>query len=143
MSSTLATGNIFHNGRQFYCNLCGAGKSCESTGMTAPSNVLCAPGYFCKLGAPTSTPYCTSPYCANMYGICPVGNYCPAGTIDPITCPDGSYNNHTGASVCMQCPAGYYCKASQSTVKYFNCPLGYYCPTGTGANLSPCPLGNY
>ena len=28
---------------------------------------------------------------------CPKGYYCPTGTLAPITCPVGSYNNNLGA----------------------------------------------
>ena len=48
--------------------------------------------------------------------------------------------NHTGASVCYVCPAGYYCvNRDRADI----CTQGYYCPTGTGADLQPCPTGSF
>lgn len=79
-----------------------------------------------------------------MYGVCPVGNYCPVLTAIPIPCPDGTYMSSIGASVCLTCPAGYYCQASISTSSFSSCPLGYYCPAGTaGTTLQPCPAGRF
>ena len=63
--------------------------------------------------------------------------------LDPRRCPDGTYENNTGASTCTLCPPGYYCSAKLSTVTYFDCPQGYYCPIGTGLNWTACPVGKY
>ncbi len=73
-----------------YCILCSAGKACNSTGLTAP-DVLCAEGYFCKLGAADPMPYCAAGEGLCTYGVCPVGHYCPTGTADPVVCPPGEW----------------------------------------------------
>lgn len=88
------TGNIWYNdtitGEPYrtYCTLCPATFACNSTGLTAP-DVLCAEGYFCKLGSSAPQPYCQAGEGLCQYGICPEGNYCPTGTSDPISCPPG------------------------------------------------------
>jgi hypothetical protein len=45
-------------------------------------------------------------------GQCPVGNWCPQGTILPIPCPEHTYRSAVGAEVeqdCDPCPAGFVC----------------------------------
>lgn len=73
--------------------------------------------------------------------ICPVGHYCPNGTSSPKTCPDKTYMEDQGASVCLTCPLGFYCTGGASA---HPCPQGYYCPTGTGSggNIA-CPIGKW
>lgn len=71
-----------------YCTLCSAGYACNATGLTTP-DVLCAGGYFCKLGAADPLPYCAEGEGLCTYGVCPAGHYCPTGTSDPVVCPPG------------------------------------------------------
>ena len=42
-------------------------------------------------------------------GVCPTKKFCPAGTGIPLDCAPGSYMNHTQASKCYNCPAGFHC----------------------------------
>jgi hypothetical protein len=142
MASTLATGNISYQGRHYHCDLCPSSSACSATSLTSPDST-CRAGYFCKLGAPSPQPVCGESFCTNMYGLCPVGHYCPSGTADPIICSDGTYMNHTGASSCDICPSGHYCEAYYSPSTYRPCPLGFYCPQGTGLDWIPCPVGKY
>eukprot|EP01042_Synura_sphagnicola_P000118 gene118-117_t len=79
MNNTLNAGNITFKGVQYPCDLCLTGYACDGVGLVRPTS-KCGAGYFCKLGAPSAGPSCTSPTCASMYGICPVGHYCPPGT---------------------------------------------------------------
>ena len=72
--------------------------------------------------------------------ICPEGNYCPTGSNWPTPCENGTYMNHTGGVECYICPEGYYCVNRD---KADPCREGYYCPEGTGADLQPCPLGDF
>lgn len=44
--------------------------------------------------------------------VCPIGNYCPEGSIFTSPCPPGTYNIKTGlydSRECTSCSAGYYC----------------------------------
>ena len=143
MPHTLSSGNVTHNGVDFYCLLCTPGESCTQEGLTAPDGT-CDAGYFCKLGAYSSTPVCADDYCIDMYGECPVGHYCPVNTITPLQCPDGSYRDSVGATTaCDPCPAGHYCDSASSTTTYFDCAQGFYCPASTGVDSIPCPAGTY
>ncbi|CAN0384375.1 unnamed protein product, partial [Ectocarpus sp. 12 AP-2014] len=123
-----------------YCTLCSAGKTCNSTGLTSP-DLLCAEGYFCKLGASDPLPYCEAGEGLCTFGVCPAGHYCPMGTSDPIVCPPGTYMNNTGAAECFNCPERYYCDGSLPR-GYEECPIGRYCETGTDVPTN-CPAGTY
>lgn len=96
--------------------------------------------------------YTTSP--------CPVGQYCPEATDNPIPCPNGTFRNSTGAgniSDCHLCPAGRYCPLSNRSSWGFKCPNGSFCRPGSafpvdclagyyceGAETQlPCPAGYY
>ena len=57
---------------------------------------VCPPGYYCLSN--TSVPI-----------DCPVQSYCPAGSIEPTLCEQGTFNNITNlynASQCAECPIG-------------------------------------
>jgi hypothetical protein len=95
MSTTSATGNVTYLDRLFYCDLCSAGEACTDIGLDV-YDAPCAAGYFCKLGAASAKPSCGEDFCADMYGLCPAGHYCPLSTSDPFLCGDGYYMNHTG-----------------------------------------------
>ena len=110
------------------CTSCTPGYYCGSTGLTAPSGP-CEPGYYCPERSEHS-----------RQKICPVGHYCTLNTSSPLPCDFGTFMNHTGASECDICPAGWYCFGGLATLP---CPVGYYCPQGTGFNWKPCPRGTY
>ena len=116
------------------CLECDPGKFCNSTSLSAVSGD-CYEGFYCSGGA--SSP---SPLDGLTGDICPVGSYCPEGSYTHNYCGNGTYTNHTGSTVCYECPEGYYC---DSRVRADSCLPGYYCPAGTGANLQPCPVGTY
>jgi len=63
--------------------------------------------------------------------------YCPLGSKTMISCAIGSYTAGTGAATCMVCPAGYYCRGTNTENK---CPNGMYC---LGDIKYPCPAGTY
>ena len=142
MSQPKATGNVTFNGVAYHCSLCKAGYACDGIGLSNVTSV-CSGGYWCAIGAPSNHPVCSDASCTPMYGICPLGHYCPLETSTPMLCATGTFMNHTGASVCSSCPAGYYCDSSYSTSTYRSCPQGYYCPQGTGANWLQCPVGTF
>ncbi|KAK3579705.1 hypothetical protein CHS0354_031226 [Potamilus streckersoni] len=76
--------------------------------------------------------------------ICPQGYRCPVGTMLPIGCTAGTYQDELGQSTCKNCPAGYYCLANSTDYTDKPCPAGYYCPDGTTrANQYPCSSGTY
>ncbi|CAN0388059.1 unnamed protein product, partial [Laminaria digitata] len=128
-----------------YCTLCPATTACNSTGLSAP-DVLCAEGYFCKLGAASPYPYCEAGEGLCEYGVCPAGHYCPTGNSDPVTCAPGKEKTDDGAvharcaAECFDCPERYYCDGSTPR-GYADCPVGHYCPSGTGASYVDCPSG--
>lgn len=78
------------------------------------------PGYYCPDGTIYREPNNT---------FCPVGHYCPGANSYPIPCQNNTYVNYTHAVMCLDCPAGYFCKfQGQQEI----CPMGYVCPAGTG-----------
>lgn len=47
-----------------------------------------------------------------------LGYYCPEG-VDPVGCPNGTYNSRTGISSeseCTDCSPGYYCEGEGNVV---------------------------
>ncbi|CAN0099917.1 unnamed protein product, partial [Heterosigma akashiwo] len=124
---------------QTYCHLCQPKYACDETGMNSSYQHLCEAGYFCLLGANSTTPFCPTGGCD--FGVCPAGHYCPAGTDHPKVCRNGTYNNFTGAAACTACPARYYCDSATPTTPQ-PCPRGYYCPKGTHVP-EWCPKGTY
>jgi hypothetical protein len=87
------------------CTPCDAGFACPQTGLTtAPTGTTyqCDAGTFCLSGSPTTSPtdlYEGAIYdpLVDFYGICPPGYYCPQGTTEPLTCPEGKFSNSYGA----------------------------------------------
>ena len=58
----------------------------------------------------------------------------------PQPCPAGTFGNATGASnssVCLPCPAGFYCEGSSHNEPTGPCSAGYYC---TGGASMPSPM---
>nr|XP_006821768.1 PREDICTED: multiple epidermal growth factor-like domains protein 10-like [Saccoglossus kowalevskii] len=133
---------------------CGAGYRQPQEGMDDISDCLpCDGGYYCLTsGQPNVTDQCdegyfcsSAAYIANPTDgvtgdICPIGHHCPLGSERPIPCSNGTYMNVTGAAVCLECPAGYYCIRGDYPIP---CEPGYYCPAGTAYDLQPCPAGTY
>ncbi|KAG7471369.1 hypothetical protein MATL_G00123830 [Megalops atlanticus] len=116
------------------CWLCPPGFFCNSSGLTQPAG-LCAAGFYCLGGATSSMPL------DGMTGErCPVGYHCPPGSAAPLSCPDGTYSNTTGAAECLDCPPGRYCLEDEGVGL---CPEGHFCPGGTGVDVLPCPPGTY
>jgi hypothetical protein len=101
----------------------------------------------------------------SLYGPCPIGHYCPAGTVTPIQCPPGTFNPLTNKFLvtdCLDCTAGFYCSSSGLSAVEGPCGAGYYCevkskeikpigkyctagkkcPVGS-ATMVNCPAGTY
>ena len=106
--------------------------STVATSSTFPNvtynNVNCEAGYYCPtFGYQTQ---------------CPVGSYCPAGSIASTQCPAGTYS-FLGWAGCAQCPAGSYCTPGPTTLSLpQTCSHGAYCPAGSSEN-TPCPANSY
>ncbi|EDV28435.1 uncharacterized protein TRIADDRAFT_51343 [Trichoplax adhaerens] len=114
------------------CTVCTAGMYCATLGATEPTG-YCDPGYYC----PPNTPNSNSQPAAYK---CPAANYCPANSSQPIMCKPGTYTNVSQASVCTNCPSGYYCLNGAIVGA---CPEGFYCPEGTSSEFKSCPRGTY
>lgn len=69
--------------------------------------------------------------CLGYGGVCPPGKYCPIGTVQPLGCPPGSYQDESGKTYCKPCPPGYYCYQNTTTYIPYRCPQGHYCPLNT------------
>lgn len=63
---------------------CPPGYTCDGTGNSAATMVLCVAGYFCPGGVTTLTAT-----------TCPAGYYCPPGSAFAIPCDLGTYNSLT------------------------------------------------
>ena len=146
MSTTHNTGtNIFldtgGNTHNYTCTPCSNGQVCTTTALTAPDDT-CDAGYWCNLGAATTTPDCVLTGCTYLYDVCPAHHYCPAGSSLPLGCAPGTYNAEEGQTSCGDCTAGYYCLGGG--VAPIICPAGSYCPAATAsATEHLCPLGTY
>ena len=95
--------------------ICGTGTYCEN-----------ARRYPCPAGRFGTT---MGLHSANCSDICPVGNYCPLSSPDPILCPAGTYGNTTGLSTsdCTGlCQPGYYCPAGSTVATQIPCAPGIY-----------------
>ncbi|RUS80256.1 hypothetical protein EGW08_011985, partial [Elysia chlorotica] len=112
------------------CDLCPGGYYCETDGLTEPTGI-CEPGYFCPEG---------SVYKDALGNECPIGHFCPGGNAAALPCRNNSHVNHTHATSCYDCPAGYYCELAGQSIL---CPAGYFCPAGTGLDWQACPRGTF
>ena len=116
------------------CLLCSSGMYCEYSGQSAVTG-QCSAGFYCISNSSTPTPL------DGITGdVCPNASYCPVGSSQPLTCPNATFMNHTGAESCYICPEGYYCVGTDTPIP---CPQGYYCEEGTGLDWLPCPVGAY
>lgn len=74
---------------------------------------------------------------------CPVGHYCPAGSVKPLKCPAGRFGatRNLGTIDCDgECYEGYYCPPGSTSPNRFVCGNAtYYCPAGTPIKLNVEP----
>ncbi|XP_071958404.1 uncharacterized protein [Antedon mediterranea] len=125
-----------------FCTPCTGGYYCETPGSPEPDG-NCSAGYYCDSGVDMSTPTHNDGH-KGTGGVCPVGSYCPKGTVIPFECEAGTYTDSEGQSSCNSCLAGFYCPTNTSDPLDFPCPVGSYCPTGTTYPYEyPCPEGSY
>jgi len=123
------------------CVACDAGSYCDSYGLADPAGP-CDPGYFCLTKSYTSAPHAPGSTLAQQLeisaigGLCPAGGYCPLGSKAPSPCPNGTYNNYTGATSsldCKPCDAGFYCAGSSNPQPTGPCSAGYFCLGGASS----------
>ena len=114
-----------------------------STSSLTCSN--CSSGYRSNPGAQTCTE-CGLGYFQNQSiqstcFICPTGKYCSsATTVNPVSCPAGTYRSTTGASSvsdCVSCPAGDYCPVATTTPPI--CAANTFTATTGAAVCDNCP----
>ena len=71
---------------------------------------------------------------------CLAGYYCPVDKMDaPVICSNGTYQNVTGQTSCIQCPAGQRCPSVAGVP--IDCEIGTYSPVATNECMS-CPSGH-
>ena len=100
--------------------------------------------------------------------VCPIGTYCPKGSVQPVDCPGGRYGSNTGAidiDCTGPCSEGYFCPLRSTSPTQHPCGNEtHYCPIGSShrnivdksfysipeeANTDnrvaqlPCPPGTY
>jgi len=151
------------------CLMCPIGFICNLEGSATPS--LCPPGGYCpNTGMPNNQP-CPAGTYNSLFGsisindcvICPAGNLCLQGTINPQNCTKGSYcpegtqiakacptgtysdkYNLKDYTECTNCPSGTYNQeVGQTTItSCYICLNGTYCPDGS-QNPSPCQSNYY
>ncbi|XP_077105722.1 uncharacterized protein LOC143764221 isoform X2 [Ranitomeya variabilis] len=116
-----------------WCLPCPPGSYCDVPGLAEPAGP-CHPGYFCLLGSSSPRPE------GGIAGdICPSKHFCLEGSSEPIFCPEGTYSNSTGQSLCSVCPTGHICLSGDILV----CPAGHFCPDGAYSGPVPCPPGSF
>lgn len=108
--------------------ICPIGTYCDTMSMSSPK--ICPLGTYNSNTGSTSINDCLS---------CPVGKYCPIGTLFPISCP-AEYYCKSGSVNLTACPPGFYCPYSTTILN--ECPPGFYCPESSSTPF-PCPIGSY
>ena len=99
MPSTLNTGFHFMLGINYLCYPCPSGKSCNQTGLSHANGGI-NKGYWSIAGAKTATPICSDFSCSELFGLCPIGSYCPGNTVKPLPCSSGYYQDEIGQFNC-------------------------------------------
>ncbi len=99
----------------------------------------------------------------NYLGGPTAGGYCPIGSSYQQPCPQGTYNNFSGAADpadCSNCPPGFYCSGTSNPAPTGPCEAGFFCPGGASTSTQnrtqsgyyapvgaavqyPCPPGQY
>lgn len=135
------------------CFPCLPGMYCGFSGLSAPTGP-CDAGWFCQRGSSSNRPMVNSsnptlcPF-VGVGGICPLGSYCPAASIQPIPCEPGRFCSSLGLnSSTGDCAAGFLCYSGASTPTPTDgitgevCPPGFFCPSAS-SQPTPCPIGTF
>ena len=128
------------------CTLCPGGQYCNYGKVTG----LCSAGFLCLWGNYLPQPrqdaidqgYLLNGTVLTNGDICPIGYWCPEGTLTAIVCGNGTVGLRVGLrseDECTTCPAGYLCIEHEFTMT--PCPAGHYCPFGLPQTA--CPPGTY
>ena len=74
--------------------------------------------------------------------LCPAGFKCPIAQLaSPIACTNATYQNETGQSVCLDCPAAYSClNTAETPVK---CSSQEYSPVAVTVCITCSPGHRY
>lgn len=96
-----------------------AGATSNDTCLPCPRGYLCAqlPIYTSANGCPPACATTQRSSCAQGCMACPFPELMRVGNFNPIPCPAGTFNNHTGQwlpSACRRCPAGMRCPAGSA-----------------------------
>jgi hypothetical protein len=130
---------------QTSCTPCAAGKYCAGTGETSNNNLCSAGSYGSSTGQTSST-------CS---GLCPLGQYCVAGSTGGTNCPAGTMATTTSGlsqvGSCAPCAAGYTCTSGRGPIGSSAppAPCGssgstiFYCPGGNQVNNRATPQAGY
>lgn len=127
--------SLQNRGNLTECNPCLGGTYCATDAIPSSSGSgQCLGGYFCILGATTP-----NPSDGVMGDICPLGYYCPQGSIEPLECPIGTFSPVNGTieiDDCIPCSPGEYCEQSGLPQSSGSCDPGYFC---TARSTTPTP----
>ncbi|XP_064629299.1 uncharacterized protein LOC135488586 [Lineus longissimus] len=139
------------------CHPCPATFYCGGQGLQEPTG-YCDAGYICVSGANVSTASD-----GRTGYVCPMGQYCPRGSLAPYPCPKGTYSGTLRLRESKQCRAcrgghycpienmmtpgplcleGFFCSGGADNPKQNPCPKGSYCVNGT-MHPTPCPVGTF
>ncbi|KAG8568304.1 hypothetical protein GDO81_013953 [Engystomops pustulosus] len=128
------------------CKRCPVGRYCRGEANSEPDG-LCSAGYYCEGEAVDNIPQKSAHFPLN--GPCPIGHFCPEGTLSPVPCPVGTLKNTTGGfsvDSCVPCYAGYFCASVGLSSPTGLCSAGFFCPgnfTSTNPTAFLCPKGHY
>lgn len=140
-----------------HCAQCPLGFFCNAVGLATTTGADCSTGKFCPIGTSAEV-NCPSGYYRNSVGAgtaadctqCPVGYYCPEGSVNPTACVNGQ-RCEAGSSLPKVCEAGVFCQVVGGTpyMTFTSCTAGYHCPQGAtaevacaGLDTSLCPAGS-
>ena len=101
------------------------GSTDPASQISARCAGLCPAGHLCPNERTT------------MPAACPVGFYCPMGSVTPSVCPPGTFSNATNltsAAECRACPPGHWCSGGEAVA----CIVGFYNPNAGASAQGTC-----
>ena len=129
------------------CFVCQTGYTCSDSQGTAFTDYISTP---CEGNGCTSFEDVANSVERYFIESCPLGHYCPSGSLYPIPCPLGKIRDSTGATSindCVDVTGGLYADQTGSYTAIISenkCSPGYMCDDGaTSKFFKPCPPGQY